>query len=300
MFYSVEWIKKNMGISRKALRVYEEKNLLKPNKNSANGYREYSVEDLERIWYIKLFVELGYSLKEIENIVNDPNFDFRESISEKIKVLEEKRRQLDLLIGHAKFIKSTGMMPTVPKIMGSIKFADFVDYAYKTLNVDADPQSAMLYQILQYVLSKTNTEWDDQDIKQLFEQIISKPESEWSEEDMLPIIKLFGDIDIKALLDQNLYWEELASLSPCDVSHPNVQNLVKKIYDFERNHIFSEYSNKITPQWFALHAPTQFSASDIAIINERKFGKEKCEFIIAAIEYFGNHSENVSKDNSIS
>lgn len=40
MNYSVDWIKKNMGISRKALLVYEKKGLIKPERNTENGYRE--------------------------------------------------------------------------------------------------------------------------------------------------------------------------------------------------------------------------------------------------------------------
>lgn len=291
MIYKGEWIEKNMGISKKALRVYEKKKLLKPNRNPKNGYREYTEEDLERVWYIKLFVELGYSLKKIENIIHDSNFDFRESMSEKIEILEEKKRQLDLLIGHAKFIKAMGIMPAVPKEMGSIKLKDFIDYSYKELNVDADEQLKMLYQILQFAISKTGTEWNDEDMKQLFEQVISKPEPEWNEKDVFPIFKLLEEVDAKNLLNIDLYWEELAELSQYDISHPKVQELVKKDYDFERNYIYPDFSDKMTPQWFAQHTPAYFSGSDIAILNERRFGKEKCEFMIAAIEYFGNHFE---------
>lgn len=69
------WIEKNMGISRKTLTTYEKCGLIKPARNASNGkYREFNEEELERIWHVKFFVELGYSLKEIKNMLDNPSF----------------------------------------------------------------------------------------------------------------------------------------------------------------------------------------------------------------------------------
>lgn len=58
MTYNGDWIKKNMGITRKALLVYEKKGLITPARNPNNEYREYSEEDLQCIWMIKMLREL--------------------------------------------------------------------------------------------------------------------------------------------------------------------------------------------------------------------------------------------------
>lgn len=286
------WIEKNMGISRKTLTTYEKCGLIKPARNASNGkYREFNKEELEQIWHIKFFVELGYSLKEIKNMLDNPSFDFHESIVEKLEKLEAKKNQLEQLIGLAKFIKTTGIFPSVPKEMGTIKFEDFLRYSYESLNVDTDIELTKAYQMLSIALSNPNVEWSEEKIKQLLEDMLSKPESDWCNEEIYQVIKLLKEMDVKSLLTLHSYWKELAELSHYEVSHPDVQSIVKKIYDFEKSTLFHEFSDMITPQWYAQHVPSYFSGSDIAILNEKNFGTENCEFFISAIEYFGSHAE---------
>ncbi len=141
------------------------------------------------------------------------------------------------------------------------------------------------------MISKPDAEWNDEDVKQLFEKMLSKQEADWNEEDLLSIVKAFEGIDIKSMLTLSSYQRELASLSHYEASHPDVQAVVKKMYDFERNSLFREYSDTMTPQWYAQHASSYFTGSDMAVLNEKNLGKEGCEFIVKAIEYFGNHAE---------
>lgn len=297
MVYSPNWIEKNMGITRKAQRLYEKKGFLKPNRNSTNRYREYSKEDLERIWYIKLYVELGYSLDEIANMIDNPDFDFRDSIVKKIEILEKEKRKLEQLINYAKQIKLTGIMPTVPQEMGSIKFEGFLENAHRNWNIEADSESAILYDMVEYAISKLEPEWDEEDIIQLFKSIITKSDSNIDEIDADRIKALSSMMketfsNMEAILIQQSYYKKLASLSHFNVSHPDVQELVKQMYDFEREYFFSSYADRMTPQWYATHVPAYFSGSDIAILNEQKYGKENCEFIVKAIEYFGGVAES--------
>ena len=146
MGYSKGWIEKNMGISRKTLISYERKGFIKPTRNSNNGkYREYSEEDLEKIWQIKTYVRLGYTWKEIEEMLDNPKFDQRASIIKKIEELEEQRRELDKMIGYAKYIKKMGIFPGVEE-MGSMGFEEFIEEASESLNVDTNPKFAKLFQ----------------------------------------------------------------------------------------------------------------------------------------------------------
>ena len=291
-----KWIETNMGITRKTIDQYEEHGFIHPTKNPNNGkYREFSEDDLKQIWHIKFFVQLGFSLEEIKNMLSNPNFDFYKAIEEKNKKMESEKNRLEQLIGLAKFIKMTGLFPSVPSEMGSIKFEDFLKYSCESLSVDADSQSAIMYEMLQYAISKPDAEWDNEDIQQLFENILAKPESEWNDEDMLSIVEFFknilGESNIESMFMLRSYWKELASLSQHEASHPEVQAVVKKMYDFEKKFLFYEHSGTMTPQWYAQHVPSYFTGSDIATFNEKKLGKANCEFIVKAIEYFGDHSE---------
>ena len=53
------------GLSRDALRFYEKRGLLRSTRGS-NGYREYPLEAVEWLGYIRMAQGLGFSLAEIE------------------------------------------------------------------------------------------------------------------------------------------------------------------------------------------------------------------------------------------
>lgn len=77
MKYTVKWVEDNLGITRKALRDYEEKGLLSTDasRNPINNYREYDYEDIDRIWSIKILRGIGYSIKEIRALMDDSDVD---------------------------------------------------------------------------------------------------------------------------------------------------------------------------------------------------------------------------------
>ncbi|MGY4105306.1 MerR family transcriptional regulator [Ignavigranum ruoffiae] len=56
------------GLTRKAIEYYEEKGLIQPTKD-ANGYRDYSTQDIQQLKKISLYRKLGLSLKDIQTIL---------------------------------------------------------------------------------------------------------------------------------------------------------------------------------------------------------------------------------------
>ena len=52
-----------LKITKKAINLYEEKGLLRPNKNS-NGYRLYGEEEIKTLKQIKILRSLDFSLSE--------------------------------------------------------------------------------------------------------------------------------------------------------------------------------------------------------------------------------------------
>lgn len=301
MVYTKNWIEKNMGITRKTIDTYEEHGFIHPARNPNNGkYRQFSEEDLENIWQIKVFVELGFSLVEIKDMMNNPDFDFRKSFKEKIEKMEAEKKRLEQLISLVKFIDVTGMIPSLPKKMGTIRFEDFIKFTYETLSVDADIQSKITYELVQFMLSKPDMEWEDKDIQQFLDKVCSMPEVNLSENDVSLLIRdMFLKQNLKASILFCEYCMELIALPHDDVSRPEVQEVIKKLYDLNKENFVGENADKVTPQWFAFHFPSFFVGSELAVLTERSLGKENCEFIAKAVVYFGTQAEEAAEVNAL-
>ena len=61
----INQVEELVGISKKNIRFYEEKGLLKPVRNAENGYREYSKEDVNILQKIKLLRQMSIPIEEI-------------------------------------------------------------------------------------------------------------------------------------------------------------------------------------------------------------------------------------------
>lgn len=89
------------GVGVETIRFYERKGLIEqPPKPQNGGYRAYSSEVVQKIRFIRHAQELGFSLKEIEELLNlraDPGSDcsaVRNRASEKLKEVENKIAKL--------------------------------------------------------------------------------------------------------------------------------------------------------------------------------------------------------------
>src|SRR5690625_1033606 len=88
-----------VGISVRTLHHYDEIGLLIPSATTDVGYRIYSDENLETLQQILFFKELGFPLKKIKEIIDSPSFERQEALELQHKMLLEKRRRLDKMIG---------------------------------------------------------------------------------------------------------------------------------------------------------------------------------------------------------
>ncbi|MFZ4452562.1 MerR family transcriptional regulator [Salibacterium aidingense] len=86
------------GVSVRTLHHYDEIGLLTPEKTTNAGYRVYSDEDLERLQQILFYKELGFPLKKIKSILQDPSFDKKEALEWHRRILLEKRRRLEQML----------------------------------------------------------------------------------------------------------------------------------------------------------------------------------------------------------
>jgi DNA-binding transcriptional MerR regulator len=85
-------IAKQLQIHPETLRYYEVQRLIKKPLRSANNYRTYSEEDRQRLKFILAAKELGFSLKEIKELLN-LSIDARANRA-KVRVLAQKKSEL--------------------------------------------------------------------------------------------------------------------------------------------------------------------------------------------------------------
>ncbi|MED1602722.1 MerR family transcriptional regulator [Alkalihalophilus marmarensis] len=87
-----------VGISVRTLHHYDEIGLLKPDTISEAGYRYYSESNLDTLQQILFYKELGFSLKQIKEILEDPRFNQQKALVWQRKMLLEKRDKLNQMI----------------------------------------------------------------------------------------------------------------------------------------------------------------------------------------------------------
>ncbi|MCC8338146.1 MerR family transcriptional regulator [Streptomyces sp. R1] len=67
-------VARRSGVSARMLRHYESLGLVRPSGRTGSGYREYSQDDIRRIFHIESLRSLGLSLREIGRALDEPGF----------------------------------------------------------------------------------------------------------------------------------------------------------------------------------------------------------------------------------
>lgn len=88
-------------VSRRAIQGYELAGLVAATARNDRGYLLYDEESRRRIQQIKLFQDLGFSVKEIAGIIDAPKEELKASLKVKIDHLQEKGERIELLIKQA-------------------------------------------------------------------------------------------------------------------------------------------------------------------------------------------------------
>ena len=60
---------KQLGVTAETVRFYTRIGVLRPTKDSANGYRIYSDKDLRRLRFVLNARQLGFSVDDIKDIL---------------------------------------------------------------------------------------------------------------------------------------------------------------------------------------------------------------------------------------
>lgn len=99
-----------LGISKRTLQYYNEIGLVKPSRiDSSTGYWKYGEKRIEQLKEIIVLREIGYTLREIKEIIDKPGVDLTESLESRIRSLELKVREIRRSIRMAKRVKEYGI-----------------------------------------------------------------------------------------------------------------------------------------------------------------------------------------------
>lgn len=66
---TIGWLAKAAKVNIQTIRFYERRGILRPISRTVSGYRLYDKESLKRLNFILQAKELGFSLKEINNLL---------------------------------------------------------------------------------------------------------------------------------------------------------------------------------------------------------------------------------------
>ncbi len=107
--WTVHEVSRLTGVSVRALHHYDAIDLLKPAEITEAGYRLYDDVSLCRLQNILMFRELRFPLKEIKVMLDNPNFDSGEALTQQIKLLKMQQKHIGELISLAYKIKEKGV-----------------------------------------------------------------------------------------------------------------------------------------------------------------------------------------------
>lgn len=95
------------GITRQNIRFYEKKGLIRPERNQENDYRQYSVEDIERLKTIKMLRKLDFSVENIKEVL-EGSMDFSQAVRQQLENLRERKKELSVQIDFLEKIEREG------------------------------------------------------------------------------------------------------------------------------------------------------------------------------------------------
>ena len=103
MSYQIGKVADLAGVTVRTLHHYDEIGLLSPSERTSTGYRRYDDADLERLQQIRYYRELGFSLEEIAEILDEPGADAAAHLRRQHELLSERKARLEKMINAVEF-----------------------------------------------------------------------------------------------------------------------------------------------------------------------------------------------------
>lgn len=145
-------IAKKTGVSQKAIRLYDEKGLLKPTDYTEGNYRLYDKEALCVLEKIIALKQIGFSLEEIhQNLSKEEEVDITETLNRQLNILIGKKYEIEKAIASIQSVLVRENEPDWDNVADIVKMMQIDQeadrYHYNALKHHASPEDwyVMIY-----------------------------------------------------------------------------------------------------------------------------------------------------------
>lgn len=90
-----------LNVSRRAVQGYENAGLVSASGRNDRGYLLYDEKAQERIEKIRMYQDIGFSIKEIVHIIDAPSNVLKAALIQKLDQLQKRKEELDEIIKSA-------------------------------------------------------------------------------------------------------------------------------------------------------------------------------------------------------
>lgn len=155
MDYTINALATLSGVTVRTLHFYDEIGLLKPAYVADNGYRFYQTEQLLLLQQILFFRELGFELRQIQQILAQSDFD-------KLRALQSQKTLL-----HDKILKLQVLTKTIDSTINSLEGQQTMATTelFKGFALDSAEQEKYTQQVQEYL---TDKQVDSSNISKLY------------------------------------------------------------------------------------------------------------------------------------
>lgn len=101
-------VSRRSGVSTRMLRHYDSLGLVRPTGRTAGGYREYSDEDIRRIFHVESLRTLGLSLGEVQQALDDPGFSPSALVSDLVEQTGRRLAREEELLARLRRVEAAG------------------------------------------------------------------------------------------------------------------------------------------------------------------------------------------------
>lgn len=92
---SIQELTRETGITVRTLRYYDQIDLLKPSGKTDGGHRLYSERDVVRLQQILFLKEMGFSLKEVANMLVTGELNLKGSLEKQLRFVQEEQKKFN-------------------------------------------------------------------------------------------------------------------------------------------------------------------------------------------------------------
>ncbi|WIY83107.1 MerR family DNA-binding transcriptional regulator [Propionimicrobium sp. PCR01-08-3] len=141
-------VSRRSGVSVRMLRHYDRINLVRPSERTASGYREYSSEDLRRLFQAEALRTLGLTLAQVAEALDAPDFAVHQTLAQLVDRTRDQIAAEQQLLGRLLEIDSTapqdwGDVLDVVSLLTGLRSASASERQESALRAGREPASLL-------------------------------------------------------------------------------------------------------------------------------------------------------------